>query len=124
MAKKRHEPGAYCSHVKKSDTVLVLSGRSAGQRGRVTAVIPRMETAIVEGINLVTRHQKAKGGQRVTAEQQSGRIERPSPIHLSKLMVVCPSCHRQTRVGRREQEGRSVRVCKHEGCGEAMDKRK
>jgi large subunit ribosomal protein L24 len=125
MMKKRHEPGAFRAHIRKGDTVKVLCGRSAGETGRVTQVLPRIERAIVEGVNLITRHQRARGGQRVTAEQQSGRIQKPSPVHVSNLMVICPNCNRQTRVGHREeQDGATIRVCKREGCREPLDRRK
>jgi large subunit ribosomal protein L24 len=124
-ARKRHDPGAFHAHIKKGDNVLVLAGRSAGDRGRITQVLPRNERAIVEGANLVTRHQRARGGQpRATAEQQSGRIEKPAPIHVSNLMVICPQCNRPTRIGHRVEEGKSVRVCKQDGCGEPIDRRK
>lgn len=125
MTRKRHAPGAYKAHIKKGDTVLVRSGKSADHKGRVTAVLPRTERAIVEGANIVTRHQRARGGQTVSAEQQSGRIEKPAPIHVSNLMVVCPQCNRPTRVGYRREAGKpAVRVCKQEGCGEPIDREK
>jgi large subunit ribosomal protein L24 len=120
--RKRNETGAFKAHVKKGDTVRVLSGRSGGQSGRITRVLPRTERAIVEGVNLVTRHQRARGGQTVTAEQRSGRIEKPSPIHVSNLMVICPNCNRPTRVGHRVADGKMVRVCKQQGCGDLIDK--
>ena len=125
MTKKRHEPGIFRAHVRKGDTVKVLSGRSVGEQGRVTQVLPRTERAIVEGVNMITRHQRARGGTKVTAQQQSGRIEKPSPIHLSNLMVVCPNCNRPTRVGHAFDEERKkwVRACKHEGCKERLDRR-
>jgi len=124
MTRKRHEVGAFKAHVKKGDNVRVLSGRSAGESGRITRVLPRTERAIVEGVNLVTRHQRARGGQTVTAEQRSGRIEKPSPIHVSNLMVICPNCNRPTRVGHRESDGRMVRACKQPGCGDLIDRAK
>ncbi len=125
--RKRHETGEFKAHVKKGDLVLVLSGRSRGHKGRVAQVLPRHERAIVEGGNLVTRHQRPRprpGQQRATAKQESGRIEKPAPIHVSKLMVICPHCNRQTRVGHREVEGRSVRVCRHEGCADVIDRQR
>ena len=124
MRRKKHEPGVFKAHVKKGDLVRILTGRSAGGQGRILSVLPRTERAVVEGQNLVTRHQRARGGQRVTAEQQSGRIEKPAPVHISNLMVVCPQCNRPTRIGHREEEGRSVRVCKQAGCGEVLDRKR
>jgi large subunit ribosomal protein L24 len=122
MTRKRHAVAAFKPHVKKGDVVRVLTGRSAGHTGRIASVLPRIERAIVEGANLVTRHQRARGGKTVTAEQQSGRIEKPSPIHVSNLMVVCPHCNRPTRIAHRETEGKWVRTCKQEGCGDPIDR--
>ena len=124
MLRKRHEPGAFHPHVKKGDMVKVLAGRSIGHTGRITRVLPRTERAIVEGANLVTRHQRARGGRTVTAEQQSGRIEKPAPIHVSNLMVICPNCNRPTRIAHRESDGNWVRACKQPGCGDLIDRRK
>lgn len=111
---KRHEAGVFKSHVKKGDEVLVLGGRSLGERGRVTSVDPQRERAVVEGINLITKHQRAAGmpGSPAAAQQQSGRIEKPAPVHLSNLMVVCPACNKPTRVARQNSEGKHGRTCK------------
>jgi len=108
---KRHEGGVFNTHVKKGDEVLVLGGRSVGERGRVTSVDPQRERAIVEGLNLVTKHQRATQ-QGAAGQQQAGRIEKAAPIHVSNLMVVCPSCNTPTRVGHRDENGKSVRACK------------
>src|SRR2546421_248110 len=120
-AVKQAAPGAA---IKKGDTVRVLTGRSSGHTGRIASILPRTERAIVEGANLVTRHQRARGGQTVTAEQRSGRIEKPSPIHVSNLMVICPNCNRPTRIAHRESDGRMVRACKQQGCGDVIDRGK
>jgi len=122
--RKRHEAGEFRPHVKKGDTVKLLSGKDRGKRGRILEVLPRHERAVVEGANMMIRHQRARGGQRVTAEQQSGRIEKAAPVHVSNLMLVCPSCNKETRIRYQEVEGQTVRVCRNEGCGEAIDKRK
>lgn len=122
QTRKRHEPGTFKPHVKKGDEVLVLAGRSVGERGRIVTVDPQRERAIVEGINLVTKHQKSPGMGRnpaAAAKQQSGRIERPAPVHVSNLMVICPGCDTPTRVAHKEEAGRSVRACKR--CGESLE---
>jgi len=78
----------------------------------------------VEGLNLITKHQKAQGGMgrnpAVAAQQQSGRIEKPAPIHVSNLMVVCPGCHTPTRIAHKEEAGNRVRACKR--CGAGLDR--
>jgi large subunit ribosomal protein L24 len=123
QTRKRHEPGVLKSHVKKGDDVLVLAGRSLGQHGRILSVDPQRERAMVEGVNLITKHQRSQGQGRnsaVAAAQQSGRIEKPSHIHLSNLMLVCPGCAKPTRVAHKDVDGRSVRACKQ--CGNPVDK--
>jgi large subunit ribosomal protein L24 len=123
QTRKRHAAGEFKPHVKKGDEVLVLTGRSVGERGRVVSVDPQRERAIVEGINLITKHQKSQGMGRnpaAAAQQQSGRIEKPSPVHVSNLMVVCPECTRPTRVGHRQEGSRWVRACKR--CGQSLEK--
>ena len=122
QTRKRHDAGTFLPHVKKDDEVLVLAGRSKGERGRVVSVDPQRERAIVEGLNLVTKHQKSQGmGQRAN-QQQSGRIEKPAPIHVSNLMVIDPNNGQPTRVKHKVIEGKSVRVGAKSG--ETLDKAK
>jgi large subunit ribosomal protein L24 len=122
QARKRHPGGQFTPHVKKGDEVLVLAGRSKGERGHVVSVDPQRERAIVEGINLITKHQRPRQMQQTSAaaRQQSGRIEKPAPIHVSNVMVICPECNTPTRVKHREEDGRSLRACKH--CQELLDR--
>lgn len=83
-------------HIKKDDTVKVLSGDDKGKTGKVIEVFPQERKAIVEGINIVTRHSK------VSAQNpEGGRIKKPAPIFISKLMVVDPKSSTPTRVGRK-----------------------
>jgi len=119
QARKRHEPGEYYPHVRKGDEVLVRAGRAVRERGRVISVDPQRERAVVEGLNLIIKHQKPTGGGGATA-QRGGRMEVATPIHLSNLMVVCPSCHAPTRVGHKEVGGQSSRACKR--CDAPLDR--
>jgi large subunit ribosomal protein L24 len=113
---KRHDAGVYKPHVKKGDEVLVLAGRSRGERGRVVSVDPQRERAVVEGVNLVTKHQRSQGrNSPAAAQQQSGRIEKPAPIHVSNLMVIDPGNNQPTRVQHKQVEGKWVRVGKRSG---------
>ncbi|GBC93316.1 50S ribosomal protein L24 [bacterium HR15] len=101
--------------IKTGDTVYVLSGKDKGRRGRVIRVMPRENRIIVDGINLVTKHQKPR-----TATGKGSRIQKPAPIFASKVMLVCPHCDQPTRVRRvRSESNRLVRVCKR--CGEMID---
>jgi large subunit ribosomal protein L24 len=115
QAKKRHNAGTFKPHVKKGDEVLVIAGRSLGDRGHVVSVDPQRERAVVEGVNLITKHQRPQGGQTAAARQQSGRVKRPSPIHVSNLMVIDPDTNQPTRVGHKLVDGKWVRVSKRSG---------
>ncbi|RZK26976.1 MAG: 50S ribosomal protein L24 [Flavobacterium sp.] len=83
-------------HIKKDDTVKVLSGDDKGKTGRVIEVFPHERKAIVDGINMITRHSK------VSAQNpEGGRIRKPAAIFVSKLIVVDPKKNIPTRVGRK-----------------------
>lgn len=116
---KRHDAGTFKPHVRRGDEVIILAGRSLGDRGRVVSVDPQRERAVVEGVNLITKHQRARATQSAAARQQSGRVEKPAPIHISNLMVVCPGCGKPARLGHSEMEGKSVRTCKR--CGASVE---
>jgi len=85
-------------HVKKGDTVKVLAGDDKGKTGKVMRVLPSTNRAVVEGLNMVTKHFKP------SAQNTSGRIDKiEAPIHLSNLMVVVAGA--ATRIGRKVNEG-------------------
>ena len=98
-------------HVKKGDTVLVLSGNDKGKRGKVLSVDVKSQRAIVEGIRLVSKHTRPNA-----EHPQGGIIKQEAPIHISNLMVVDNS-GKPTRVGRKKDEktGKSVRYSKKTG---------
>jgi large subunit ribosomal protein L24 len=98
-------------HIRRGDTVLVLSGNDRGKKGRVLEVYPGKRKAIVEGINMVTKHLKP------SAANPNGGIEKQeAAVHISNLMVVDPSTGEATRVGRKlNQEGRLQRYSKKTG---------
>lgn len=101
----------------KGDTVLVLTGKDNGRRGKVLQAFPKNQTIVVEGINIVIKHQKPRGTQKAAQSQQSGRIEKPAPMPRCKVMLVCPRCEKPTRVGHGiGSNGEHVRICKK--CGE------
>lgn len=90
------------------DEVVVIAGKDKGARARVRQNMPRVDKVIVEGVNLAKKHQKA-----VRGAQQAGIIEVEMPMHVSKVMLWCPSCSTATRVGFRVDEtGQKVRYCK------------
>ena len=98
--------------IKKGDTVEVISGRKAdkGERGEVIKVYTDKERVAVQGINIRKKHQGQvqAGGRTMTP----GIIEFEGPIHISNVMLVCPSCGKATRVGITREDGKAHRVCK------------
>lgn len=102
--------------IKKGDTVEVSTGADVGRRGAVLQVLRAENRVIVENIRLVTRHQRRRPG-----VLQSETVEKPSPIHRSNIMLVCPDCERPTKVGHTTlPNGQRVRTCKH--CDATVDK--
>ena len=107
-------------HVKKDDTVLVISGDDKGKKGKVLEVSPKEGKVIVEGLNMVKKHVKPR-----KMGDQGGIVEAEGAMYASKVQVVCPSCKKPTRVGYKrikDDNGkeRSVRVCKNKNCGETL----
>ena len=97
--------------IKKGDTVEVIAGKDLGERGEVLVVLPKEDRVVVQGVNTLKRHRKARqsGNQQIPAQI----VEFEGPIHLSNVMVVCPSCDKATRVGFRfKDDGHKVRFCK------------
>ena len=101
-------------HVRKGDTVWVLSGKDRGRQGKVLRVIPETNRVIVEKVNVVKKHRKP------TAQvMQGGIVEQENPVDASNVMLVCSHCGRPTRVAhKRLDDGTSARQCKH--CGELI----
>ncbi len=98
-------------HIKKGDNVQVLSGDSRGLKGKVLVVNPEKQTAIVEGVKMVSKHTKPN-----KENPQGGIVKKASPIHVSNLMVVDNS-GKATRVGRKldEKKNKLVRYSKKSG---------
>jgi large subunit ribosomal protein L24 len=98
-------------HIKKGDTVYVNAGEYKGQKGKVLEVLLKKEKAIVEGVNMVSRHTKPN-----SKYPQGGIINMEAPIHISNLMLIDPSSGSQTRIGRRKNDkGKLVRYAKKSG---------
>ena len=97
-------------NVKKNDTVVVLSGKDKGKKGKVLSVEPETRKVIVEGVNVASRHQKPR-----KQGEEGGIIKKETPIYACKVMTVCPKCDKATRVAHKIVDGKKVRVCKH--CG-------
>ncbi|HEX8619107.1 MAG TPA: 50S ribosomal protein L24 [Thermoanaerobaculia bacterium] len=97
-------------HVKKGDTVVVLSGKDRGKQGRVLRVLATKGKAIVERVNFTKKHTRPNPAKNV----KGGILERESPINVAKLQVICPSCNEASRTGsHRDDEGNAVRFCRN-----------
>lgn len=98
-------------HIKKGDTVLVIAGDSKGQQGKVLSVQVEKERAIVEGVNMVSKHTKPNA-----KSPQGGIVKQEASIHISNLQVVDPKSGKPTRTGRKEDaKGKLVRYAKKSG---------
>jgi len=97
--------------IKKGDTIEIIAGKDKGERGQVVQVMPKVNRVVIDGLNMVKRHQKARqqGGQNIPAQI----IDKPAPLDGSNVMLVCPKCDQRTRVGFRvKDDGMKTRVCK------------
>jgi large subunit ribosomal protein L24 len=123
---------AQAMKVRKGDLVQVLSGKDRGKQGRIIEADPRKQRVLVENINVVKKHRKPrpmKDSSRMgqTQIQPGGVFDLASPLPVSSVMLVCPTCNRPTRVGyefREDEKSRrvKVRVCKRADCGEVLDR--
>ena len=104
-------------HVKKGDTVVVLSGKDKGKEGKIIEAIPKKGKVVVEGINKVKRHTKPS-----LKAPQGGILTKEAPINACKVMLICPACKKPTRIAHKEVNGKNSRACKK--CGEIIDQTK
>lgn len=118
--------------IKKGDTVCVITGKDKGRRGLVLSASPKTNQITVEDINVAVRHRKERPSKVVDSSGQpsivpGGKISSNAPMHIAKVMLVCPHCDRPTRVGYAYRDGeeklsrRKYRVCKHSECGKSLD---
>ncbi|GMU91259.1 MAG: 50S ribosomal protein L24 [Candidatus Hydrogenedentota bacterium] len=98
-------------NIRKGDTVVVITGKYKGRRGRVLRVMPKKERLVVEGVNFMKRHTKPS-----SRNQQGGIVEREAPIHLSNVMPWCDSAGKPSKIlMKRLEDGTRVRVFKVNG---------
>ncbi len=103
--------------IRKDDTVVVLSGKDKGKKGKVLAAQPKAGKVIVAGVNVASKHRKPRNQQ-----DEGGIIKMETPIYACKVQVVCPKCGKATRVAHKTEvvngKNKNTRVCKH--CGAAL----
>ncbi|GFO61985.1 50S ribosomal protein L24 [Geomonas silvestris] len=102
-------------HVKKNDTVMVITGKDKTKTGKVLSLVPKKDGVLIEGINIVKRHTKARGS------EQGGILEKEAPVHISNVALYCAKCNKpvRTRITVLE-DGKKARCCVK--CGESFDK--
>jgi len=100
--------------IKKDDTVLIISGKDRGRKGKVLEVLPKEGKISVEGVNLLKKHQKPK-----KSGEKGQIIQLPKPIDVSNVKLICPKCGKPTRIGYKLRENKEkYRICKK--CGQEI----
>ena len=97
-------------NIKKNDTVIVLSGKDKGVKGKVLEAMPKTEKVIVEKVNMATCHTKPR-----KQGETGGIVKRETPIRSCKVALFCEKCNKGVRVGHNVVDGKKVRVCRK--CG-------
>ena len=97
-------------NIKKNDTVVVLSGKDKGKKGKVLVAMPAENKVVVEGVNVATCHTKPR-----RQGEQGGIVKREIPIRSCKVAVYCPKCDKAVRVGYKVEDGKKTRICRK--CG-------
>ena len=101
-------------HVKTGDTVVVLSGKERGKKGKIITVSPKEGKVIIEGVNMVSKHVKPK-----KMGEAGGIIKAEGAMYASKVQLVCPSCDKATRIAHKiSEDGKKQRICKK--CGKTL----
>ena len=117
MGRTQATKGKHTINLRKGDNVRVMSGRDAGKSGRVLAVHPSKNTIIVEHANVIKRHTRPNPAKNI----KGGIVEKEAPMNVSKVLIVCGSCGKHTRIGHTIlPDGTKVRSCKR--CDQTLDK--
>jgi len=101
--------------LKKGDKVRVMRGKDAGKEGTVTKVLQKTDKVIVEGVNMIKKHEKPS-----TLNPQGGIVDKEAAIHVSNVMLLDPESNKPTRIGKEVKDGNKVRIAKKSGA--AIDK--
>jgi len=101
--------------IRKNDSVVLITGKDRGKKGKVRRAFPKENKVVVEGLNMIKHHSRLRGRAR-----QAGIIEMEAPIPVSKVMLLCNKCGKPTRVGFDSlADGKKVRICR--SCKELLD---
>ncbi len=101
--------------LKNNDQVVVIAGKEKGKKGKITKILRKQERIVVEKLNIRTKHIKKSQG------KAGERVQFEAPMHISNVMLLCPSCEKMTRVGYKKlTTGKKQRICKK--CKESIDK--
>jgi large subunit ribosomal protein L24 len=101
--------------IRTGDKVKIIAGKDKGKEGKILSVMPYKQRVLVERVNMMKKATRAN-----QKNPSGGIVEMEGPIHVSNVMLMCPSCSQPTRIGRRREEGSRVRVCKK--CGNDIDR--
>lgn len=93
--------------IRKGDTVLIISGKDRGRKGKVIETFPKRSRVIIEGINLRKKHVRPK-----RSGEKGQIVERPAPINVSNIKLICSKCGKATRVGYKTEGKKKYRICK------------
>ena len=103
--------------IRRNDTVMVVTGKDNGKRGRVLRVLPLKNRLVVEGVNMIKRHTRPNPQRQI----KGGIVEREASMHASNVQLVCPECGKTTRIGHKIlTDGRKIRICRK--CEGVVDK--
>jgi len=93
--------------LKKGDTILVISGKDKGRKGKIIEALPKQNKVLVEGINLRKKHVKPK------KQGEKGQVvSLPAPLDASDVKIICPKCKKTARIGYRIENKKKYRICK------------
>ncbi len=93
--------------IKKGDTVLVISGKNKGKKGKILRAFPKEKKILIDGINLMKKHQKPK-----KTGEKGQIIQKPAPIDVSNVKMICPKCSKAVRLGYKIVDDKKYRICK------------
>nr|WP_263314987.1 50S ribosomal protein L24 [Mammaliicoccus sp. Marseille-Q6498] len=97
-------------HVRKGDNVIVISGKDKGKTGKVLEALPKKDRVVVEGVNIIKKHQKP-----TQINPEGGILETEGTIHVSNVQLLDPKTNKPTRVGYKVVDGKKVRIAKKSG---------